>query len=164
MKKLLLTLLFAISIFASAQELPTEPATGFAFPLGTKFTIKLHPTDSTNFEYSIIEFEPFQEIIDSWEKNKLFKEKGVDDTIEFYFCLGTHGKTEEEKKKNMQVLLVMKNRTKHALSYTSDIQTIEDGEFKETSNVGTFPNAQGTEMWPYMIQQIGLRDFKIMKR
>lgn len=39
------------SIFSSAQELPTEPAKGFAFPLGTKFTIKLHPTDSS---YSII--------------------------------------------------------------------------------------------------------------
>lgn len=64
----------------------------------------------------------------------------------------------------MKVLLVMKNRTKHALSYASDIQTKEDGEFKETSNVGTFPNAQGTEIWPYMIQQIGLHDFKIMKR
>lgn len=164
MKKLLLTLFFIISIFASAQELPTEPAKGFAFPIGTKFTIKLHPTDSTNFDFSIIEFEPFQEIIDSWEKSKLFKEKGLDGTIEFYFCLGTHGKTEEEKQKNMKVLLVMKNRTKYALSYKSDIQTVEDGEFKETSNVGTFPNAQGTEIWPYMIQQIGLHDFAIMKQ
>ena len=164
MKKLLLILFLATSIVAYSQELPTEPANGFAFPIGTKFTIKLHPTDSTRFDYSIIEFEPFQEVIDTWDNDKLFKEKGQDETIEFYFCLSTSGETEKEKKKNMKVVLIMKNRTKHSLSYKSDIQTTEDGEFKETSNVGTYKGAKGTEMWPYMIYQIGLHDFKILKQ
>lgn len=153
----------AASHVGFSQELPTEPANGFAFPIGTKFTIKLHPIDSAHFDYSVIAFEPFQETIDTWNHNHLFTQEGMDSTIEFYFCFGTSGKTEEEKKENMQVLLLMKNRTKYALSYLSEIQTKEDGDFKETSNAGTYPSAMGMEMWPYMIYQIGIRDFKRLK-
>jgi len=57
----------------------------------------------------------------------------------------------------------MKNRTDYTLSYKSDIQREENGEFEETSNVGTYRGAKGTEMWPYMIYQIGLHDFELMK-
>ena len=34
----------------------------------------MHPTDSTSFDYSIIEFEPFQEIVDTYENDSLFKD------------------------------------------------------------------------------------------
>ena len=164
MKKLIVILILIINFGAYSQNLPTEPANGFAFPLGTKFTIKLHPTDSTNFDYSIIEFEPFQDIIDTWENDSLFKENAEKNgTIEFYFCLGTSGETEEEKDKNMKVLLLMKNRTEYSLEYNSDIQREENGKFETTSNVGTYSGAKGTEMWPYMIQQIALNEFKIAK-
>ena len=60
----------------------------------------------------------------------------------------------------MQVLLIMKNYSKMALKYSSDIQRKENGEFESTSNVGTFPNAKGMEMWPYMIYMIGIRGFQ----
>lgn len=163
MKNVLLVLFLMTNLVVFSQDLPTESANGFAFPVGTKFTIKLHPIDSTSFNYSIIEFEPFQEIINTWENDSLFKEDGQKGTIEFYFCLSTSGVTESEKEKNMKVLLVMKNRTDYSLSYKSDIQTEENGEFKETSNVGISSRAKSTEMWPYMIYQIGLHDFKIKK-
>ncbi len=164
MKKLISILTLIISFGAFSQDLPTEPANGFAFPLGTKFIIKLHPTDSSSFDYSIIEFEPFQEIIDTWENDSLFKENAEKNgTIEFYFCLGTSGETDQEKEENMKVLLLMKNLTEYSLKYNSDIQTQENGEFKTTSNVGTYTGAKGTEMWPYMIQQIALSEFKIAK-
>ncbi len=162
-KNLIIILIFGISFNSYSQDLPTEPANGYAFPIGSKFTIKLHPKDSINFDFSIIKFEPFQEIIDTWENDSLFAEKGEKETIEFYFCLGTSGETEDEKEKNMKVLLLMKNRTEYSLNYNSDIQIKEDGEFEKTSNVGTHPNVKGTEMWPYMIYQIGLNDFKIRK-
>lgn len=163
MKRLLWILFFAATNIGFSQELPTEPAKGFAFPIGSKFTIKLHPTDSVRFDYSIIAYEQFQETIDTWNNNHLFDENGQEGTIEFYFCFGTRGKTEEEKRENMKVLLVMKNRTKYALSYLSDIQIKEDGEFQETSNAGTYPGVKGIEMWPYMIYQIGIHDFEIKK-
>ena len=75
MNKLFLLILLVIGFSLNAQELPTEPENGFAFPIGSKFTIKLHPTDSVNFDFSIIKFEPFQEIVDTWENDKLFEEK-----------------------------------------------------------------------------------------
>jgi hypothetical protein len=160
MKRLLTITFLAITYFAQAQELPSIPANGFAFPLGSKFIIKLVPNDSENFDYSVISFEPFEEIVDTRKKDDLFEKKSEDNTIAFYFCLGTYGETEQEREKNMRVLLIMKNYTKEALNYTSEIQREEDGEYEETSNVGTFPNAIGTEIWPYMIYSIGLREYR----
>jgi len=160
MRKLLTITFLAITYIAQAQELPSEPANGFAFPIGSKFVIKLIPTDSVNYDYSVLSFEPFEEIVDTYENAELFEEKGEENTIVFYFCFGTRGETDQEREKNMKVLLLMKNYSKEVLKYTSDIQREEDGEFEETSNVGTFPNAKGTEMWPYMIYSIGLREFR----
>ena len=163
MKKALVFITFImICLSFKAQELPTIPATGFSFPIGTKFTIKLTPIDSTNFNYSIIEFEKFDKIVDTYEHDDLFDKTGNDSTITFYFCFGTQGENEAEKKENMKVLLLMKNYTKYMLKYTSEIQRQENGEYESTSNVGTFPGAMGNEMWPYMIYSIGLREFKIM--
>ena len=54
MNKLFLLILLVIGFSLNAQELPTEPENGFAFPIGSKFTIKLHPTDSVNFDFSIV--------------------------------------------------------------------------------------------------------------
>ncbi|MBE8725924.1 hypothetical protein [Flavobacterium hungaricum] len=156
-----LPILFLFVIFHGfAQDLPTEPANGFAFPIGSKFTIKLVPIDSVSFKYSIIKYEPFRETVDTFYNENLFAKKGEKDTIDFYFCLGTNGKTEEEKKKNMQVLLIFKNRSKYTMSYDSDIQRKEEGEYEKTSNMGTYKGAIGTEMWPYMIHSIGLNNFK----
>ena len=160
MKRFLTITFLTITYFAQAQELPSIPANGFAFPLGSKFVIKLIPTDSVNFDYSVLSFEPFEEIVDTRKKDDLFEKKGEDNTIVFYFCLGTSGETEQEREKNMRVLLIMKNYSKEVLNYTSEIQREEDGEYKETSNIGTFPNAIGTEIWPYMIYSIGLREFR----
>ncbi len=163
MNKVLFLCFLLIGLVVKAQDLPTEPQNGFAFPIGSRFTIKLHPIDSTHFDYSIIAFEPFQEIIDTWETDHLFETSGDEGIIEFYFCLGTSGVTEKEREEKMKVLLIMKNRTMHSLTYDSDIQLYENGEFEDTSNAGTYRGAIGTEMWPYMIYQIGLSDFKILE-
>ncbi len=66
-KTLLLTILTTICFLAKGQELPTIPANGFSFPIGSKFTIKLTPVDSTNFDYSIIKFEKFEKTVDTFE-------------------------------------------------------------------------------------------------
>ena len=162
MKNVSTIMLLMVTCFVYAQKLPSEPANGFSFPIGSKFTIELVSIDSVNYNYSVISYKPYRKIIDIFENEKLFKKKGKDNTIVFYFCLATRGKTKEEKEKNMKVLLVMRNFSKVALNYTSEIQRQEGGEFENTSNVGLHPNAIGTstEMWPYMIFSIGLSDFK----
>ncbi len=63
----------------------------------------------------------------------------------------------------MKVLLLIKNKTDISFDYNSDIQTEENGEFKNTSNIGTHAGAKGMEIWPYMIYQIALNEFKIAK-
>ena len=83
MNKIILLIHLFCGIATIAQDLPTEPQNGFAFPIGSKFTIKLHQIDSTHFDYSIIKFEPFQEIVDTWENDDLFEENGENGTIEF---------------------------------------------------------------------------------
>lgn len=160
MKRLIVIIFLAITYFTHAQELSSIPASGFAFPLGSKFVIKLIPTDSVSFDYSVISFEPFEEIVDTRKKDDLFAKEGEHNTIVFYFCIGTHGETEQERDKNMRVLLIMKNCSNDVLNYSSEIQREKGGEYQETSNVGTFPNAIGTEIWPYMIYSIGLREFR----
>lgn len=162
MKKLLFVFLFA-SLSASAQHLPTEPANGYSFPIGTKFTLALHPIDSTRFDVSVVAWESFQEVVNAFDSDKLFAEEGEAGTIEFYFCLGTMGEKKGEDDENTQVLLLFKNRSTYALSYTSDIQTEEGGPFVPTSNAGSFPGVVTMEMWPYVIYQIGLHDFVVRK-
>lgn len=163
MKRILLLSFLILSQLAQAQDLPTIPSNGFAFSLGSKFTIKLFPVDSINYNYSVISSEKFDKTVDTYNHDELFDNQGKDSTITFYFCVGTHGDNGKEKEKNMQVLLLMKNYSKMALKYSSDIQRKEDGKFESTSNVGTFPGAKGMEMWPYMIYMIGLREFQNFK-
>jgi len=145
-----------------AQELPTKPADGVIFPIGIKFVIKLVSVDSVNYNYSVLDFEPFGKILQTSDYVELFEESGEDNTIIFYFCFGTHGKTEQEKKENMHVLLLMKSYSEEFLkyTYTSEIQLKEYGELEWTSNIGIFPNKITYEMWPYMIYHIRLKEFK----
>ena len=165
MKKTLLFIFLTINCLVfKAQELPTIPANGFSFPIGTRFTIKLTPIDSTNFDYSIIEFEKFEKTVDTYKHDDLFNKTGKDSTITFYFCYGTDGDNEAEKKENMKILLLFKNYSKYMLNYTSEIQRKENGEYESTSNDGTFSGAISNEIWPYMIYSIGLREFKKMKK
>lgn len=160
MKQLIPFLACILTILSHSQELPTENSNGFAFPLGSKFTIKLVATNDSHFDYSIIAFEPYEEIIDTFDHDDLFENKDKDGTIDFVFCIGTRGKDDAEKEKNMNILLLAKNNSIHSLSYDSDIQLTEEGEFKSTSNVGLYPGVKTTEMWPYMIFQIGLHNFR----
>ena len=160
MRKLFVILFSLIVIATYSQDLPSEPSNGFAFSIGTKFTIKLQAVDSLNFDYSIIEFEQFEEVVDLFENDFLFTETGEDNTLTFYFCFGTIGETDEEKEKNMKVILLFKNYSKYALNYSSDILRDEEGEFEYTSNVGSFPEVKSMEMWPYMIYTIGLSEFQ----
>ena len=99
MKKFYIVFFLLFSFSLIAQDLPSPPSSGFAFPLGSKFTIELIPVDSVNFNISIIKYDPFDEVIDYFKAMELFAEEGKPGTIEFYFCLGTRGETEEEKEK-----------------------------------------------------------------
>ena len=160
MKHILTIAFLTIVCIGQAQQLPTEPMDGVIFPIGIKFVIKLVPTDSVNYNYSVLSFEPFRKIVHSSKYDELFEDSGEDNTIVFYFTIGTHGKTEQEQNENRHTLLIMKSYSKEGLAYTSEMQPKEYGEFEWTSNVGVFPNIIAYEMWPHMIYHIRLKEFK----
>lgn len=157
----LMFILLATVQMINAQEeiaLPTEPSNGFAFSLGCKVTIKLVPTDSINFDYSVLSIESYQEPIYLKKTEDLFDKEGPPNTLTLYFTYGYFG--EKMTEKDMRIFLVIKNYTDNILQYSSDIQRMEDGEFEETSNAGIYSKAIATEIWPYMIHNIGLWGFK----
>jgi hypothetical protein len=162
MKKILLlalTLIFYIGIYGqNADSIP--PQAGFVFPLGIKVIIRLEPTDSVNFNYSVVKSENLTDVIDSYDDARYFSEKLDDNCIEFLFCVGTHGDTIEKKKANYQTLLILKNGTKYRLSYKADIQRSQIEKFESTSVVDLFSKVKSKEIWPYKIELIGLHDFK----
>lgn len=61
------------------------------------------------------------------------------------------------------IVLLVKNRTNFDLDYRTDIQVQEGVEFEETSNVGIHADVKVTEMWPYMIYNIALYEFSLMR-
>jgi len=160
MRKILTITFLMVTYFVQAQELPSKPANAFAFPMGSRFVIKLIPTDSVNFDYSVIAFEQFHKTVDIWKHDELFEENGEENTIVFYLCFGTSGETDEDKGKNMQSLLLMKSYTKEKLDYTSELKRQKDGAFEVTSNIGIIPRVMGMEMWPYPFFAIGLKEFR----
>jgi len=158
MKKLLTLVFLVVACSLQALQaqksplLPSKPANKAAFPLGSKFVIKLVPVDSVNFNYSVLSIEPFKKEV-VWDSDELFEEGGADSTVVFYFGVGTIG----DKK---ATFLLMKNYSKIPLLYTSEIKRQKDGQFEPTSNIGTLPKIRVWEMWPYPISYIGLSEFR----
>lgn len=161
MKKIFLwPLLMTICIVSNAQTFPTLPNKDKKVQIGTKVVFKLVPTDSAIYDISILSEEPFETIIDMYHYDSLFTDTSIDSVLVCYFCIGTYGKTEKERTKNMKVVLLIKNKSSYNLAYDSEIRTVEYGDFEKTSNVGCFAGATTMEQWPYMIYTIGLSNFR----
>lgn len=160
-KILFLVLALASCIGINAQNNDSiAPPGGFVFPLGTKVIIRLEPIDSVNFNYSIVKSEKVVEMIDNYDNDHYFSEQLDDNCVEFLFCGGTHGDSREEKQANYQTLLILKNGTKHKLSYKADIQISHDEKFGSTSVVDLFSKVKSKEIWPYKIEMIALHNFR----
>lgn len=123
------------------------------FPINSKFTIKVTKIDNLNFKYSILKVEPFEKKLELWNTEDLFEENGEKETIEFYFC----------EIENKNVMLVMQSRSKYSIKFKSEIQTEEDGEFKEIPNVGTHKGSKTTESWAKKTYKIRLSKFELKK-
>lgn len=164
MNKIFITfVIILLGVSAKNQTLDTIPQEGFAFPIKSKITLKLVPADSLKYKYYILKYEPFDEIIDTYENDKYISKNLEENTIELIFCVGTHGDTEKEKKENYQSLLLIKNGTKYPLEYEADMRVYKKEEFEPTSVVPLYPNVKNMEMWPYLIEEIGLHGFRQSK-
>lgn len=160
MKKLLTITFLAITYIAYAQELPSKHAIGFAFPMWSKFVIKIIPTDSVFYDCSVLSREPFEEIVNTWKMNELFEKKGEENTVVFYFTLGTHGNTDDDKEKNLGVVLLSKSYSQKRLGYASEILWKEDNksELPPTNEIkimqGFLDNGNGINMKKWICDSI----------
>lgn len=159
MKRHFFLLLFlATTCLVSAQDLPSPPSIGFAFPLGSKFTVKVIPTDSAIYDIQVIDYQSFEEEVSLYGDSTLYTDELADSTIVFYFTIS---QWENSGKKN--IVLKMKSAFPEMLAYDTDIQTCEDCDFTSTSNEGIFPQTRGTEIWNEMIYAIGISNFRKAK-
>ncbi|MDR0789575.1 MAG: hypothetical protein LBO06_02130 [Bacteroidales bacterium] len=160
MKKVIIILCCLFSgINLYSQEMDTTSQEGFSFPLGCKVTIKLVPIDSVNFHYSVLKFEEFNEIIDTYNNDSLLSKNVEENIIEFIFCIGTHGDTEEEKEKHYKTLLLLKSGAKIHLDYEADALFYQQEEYQSTSVVTLWSQAKIVEMWKDAIEFIAIYNF-----
>ena len=123
------------------------------FAINTKFTIKVLKIDDLNFKYTILKVEPYGKKIEMWNTENLFEQNGEKETIEFYFA----------ETENKNVMLVMQSRSKYSIKFKSEIQTEENGEFRELQNVGTHKGSKTTESWAKKTYKIRLSKFELKK-
>ena len=154
-------ILFAlcISLNMKSQSLPTEPSESFTFPLGCKATLQLAPIDSTNYLFSVIEVEPFTDMIDMSQMKSIFSKPIPQNTISLIFGIGYLDTNDKGTDKQYNTLLLLKNGYAEELNYQAEMQVSNRDKFENTSVVNIQPKLISIEMWPYKIDNIKLHDF-----
>ena len=130
----------------------------YSFFLGSKFSLELLPKDSINFNYRVINYEPFEEIIELYASDSIFNDTILNRSIEFIFCIGKTGTGEKDT--DYKTVLKIRNNTEYSLKYFADIKIWNTDSFTNTDVVDLLPNVKTTEFWPYKIDVIGLYGFK----
>jgi hypothetical protein len=152
---LILFIVFGLQIYGQAVD--SIPGQGFSFPIGTRATIQLVPIDSVNFNYRVIKFEAYHEIIDLESDKKLLSDSIGNNTVEFIFTYGMYGS--DEKGKDSKIVLELRSGSAAALEYQADIQ-VPTKDFKSTSVEPLMHGVLNREFWPYQIDMIALHGFR----
>jgi len=157
MKKGILLILFIVfGVHIYGQVIDSIPRQGFSFPIGSRVTIQLIPVDSVNFNYRVIKFEAYHEIIDIESNKKLLPDSIGNNIVEFIFSYGRYGS--DEKNNEYKIVLELRSSVTAALEYKADIQ-VPNQVFKSTSVEPLFHMVVSKELWPYQIDMIALHDF-----
>jgi hypothetical protein len=156
MKQIITLLILILNLSSYGQDERNLTSEKYTFPVKTKFTIKLTPIDSVNFDYKIIKIENYDEIIGSWHDEKVLEEKGEDETIEFCFCLEKDWN--DSQKSN--TMLLLKSWSKYSFKFKTEIQTEKDGEFKENFNLGATAGKSASDRWAKKTFKIRISEFK----
>ncbi|MBN2518884.1 MAG: hypothetical protein JXB17_00125 [Bacteroidales bacterium] len=159
LKRAFIFFIFIISTLISISQNTKENLVDtYSFFLGSKFSLELYPKDSINFDYRIINYEPFEEIIELFEADSIFSDTIINGSIEFIFCIGKTGTGEKDA--DYKTVLKIRNNTEYPLKYFADIKIWNTDSFTNTNVVDLLPNVKTTEFWPYKIDLIGLYGFK----
>ena len=128
----------------------------FNIALNQKIILKVTQKSPTEFEFTELEREPFDKIVDVWDNDDALSISGNKETIEFYFC-------QSQDLGHESTVLIMKSRSKFSLQFDTEIQKTENAKFEKVPNVGTHTNSKTQESWGYKINQIRISNFRLKK-
>lgn len=118
-----------------------------------KAIIKMEKSNS-NHGFTVLSIEPYNEIVNAWDTENVFKPKGEKETLEICFCKGI------DQNKELKILFVQ-SRSKYSFTFDTEIQLEIDGEFKSVSNVGSHTKSKTTEIWEWDIKKLRISNLKI---
>jgi len=131
--------------------------TTYAFPIGSKFTLKLIPTNSKNFKYTVKNFQEIDYAIDYSETDSLLEKKPVPETIECFFARGT------DQEGPFKSVLIIRNNTKKVIYYEALISYTGQNEFVKTSLTPLFPGVRSSELWNNNLSAIVIKNLTLKK-
>ena len=123
--------------------------------VGTVFTISLSSPEKS-IQFTIVSKNPFQGILDDSKIDSIFtKNKPAKDQITGVFAKGKFGS-------KVSTMLVLTSGLKDNLSYDLEIKTSRTGNFQNTSTSPLFKGVKSVEYWPYDIEEINFKAFKVI--
>ncbi len=156
MKIILTLLLLVFSINSHAQDENISISDFYTFPFNTKFTIKVVPNNSGDFDYNIVLIEKNTKIIENWNHAEIFNKEGDEETLEFCFC---HEKNQLDGNE-LKTALWIKSNSKYSFSFKTEIQTEENGEFKDNFNLGAKAGVITSDRWAKKTYKLKIGNFK----
>ncbi|MES2574907.1 MAG: hypothetical protein V4572_08185 [Bacteroidota bacterium] len=156
MKKIITLLILIFNICSYAQNDNNVISGIYTFPINTKFTIKLTPNTAGYFDYSVVKVENYDKVIGNWDDEKVFEDKGENETIEFCFCL----EKDWNDNQKTNTMLLLKSRSKYSFKFKTEIQTEKDGEFKENFNLGAHARSITSDRWAKKTLKIRISRFE----
>lgn len=140
--------IFALQLFSTScysQEIE----------LGTIFTIQFKDEENTT-DFEIIYKKPYNEIINSEiNTDSLFDSKPKGNQVHGVFANGKFGT-------KISPMLILLSGYNDALNYDLKIRLPNKKFFKKTSTVSLFNDVKTIEHWPYQIDKIKFKTFKIL--
>lgn len=146
MRKILFLLLILTSS-AYSQEVKT----------GTVFTIEFNNPEK-NMEFNIVSQRSYQGIIDDSKIDSIIKKsKLTENQIIGVFAKGKFGS-------KINSMLVLISGLNNNLGYDLEIKTPQKSEFQNTSTSTLFNGVKSIEFWPYDIEKINFKAFKVQSK
>ncbi|MGL4806777.1 MAG: hypothetical protein ACRC26_10575, partial [Bacteroidales bacterium] len=137
--------IFFLCFLFSERSMAQEQ--GFVFPIGCRVVIQLDSISATgNPDYSVVYYEDFAEIIDTYDNINHFFRDQPKNTVQFIFTIATHGKTKQEVERNYRSILLIRSRYPYELNYHAAISSPETEELNPTKVLTLLPNVKNTEL------------------
>jgi hypothetical protein len=134
----------------------SHAAYGQQVAIGTVFTIGLSRPEKS-IQFTIISKNPYQGILDDSKIDSIFtKNKPAKDQITGVFAKGKFGS-------KVSTMLVLTSGLKDNLSYDLEIKASGRENFQNTSTSPLFKGVKSVEYWPYDIEKINFKAFKVIQ-